>query len=152
MGKFDGYLICSDCDGTLTNSQGKLSDENAEAIRYFQQEGGLFTVSTGRFPKHVLNFKEKFWPNTYQVVGNGTTIYDIDHDRALHQVALDPPREVLEFIEQKGLCDLIYVDHLTYSDNWMRTGSPMAKTWDNQRSKECTTSKFLAIQHHRNGQ
>ena len=134
MGKFDGYLICTDCDGTLTNSQGQLSDENAAAIRYFQQEGGLFTVSTGRFPKHVLNFKEKFWPNTYQVVGNGTTIFDVDNDRALHEVALDPPpRQVLEFITGEGLCDLIYVDHLTYSDNWMRAGSPMGKTWDKLR-------------------
>ncbi len=134
MGKFDGYLICTDCDGTLTDSKGQLSEENAAAIRYFQQEGGLFTVSTGRFPKHVLNFKEKFWPNTYQVVGNGTTIFDADTGRALHQVILDPPpREVLEYIEKEGLCDLIYVDHMTYSDNWMRAGSPMGKTWDNQR-------------------
>ena len=134
MGKFDGYLICTDCDGTLTNSQGQLSDENAEAIRYFQQEGGLFTVSTGRFPKHVLNFKEKFWPNCYQVVGNGTTIFDADTGRALHEVVLDPPpREALEYIVNEGLCDLIYVDHLTYSANWMRAGSPMGKTWDNQR-------------------
>ncbi len=133
MGKFDGYLICTDCDGTLTNSQGQLSDENAAAICYFQQEGGLFTISTGRFPKHVLNFKDKFWPNCYQVVGNGTTIFDADTGRALHEVTLEPPREALEYIVNEGLCDLIYVDHLTYSANWMRAGSPMGKTWDNQR-------------------
>ena len=133
MGKFDGYLICTDCDGTLTNSQGQLSDENATAIRYFQQEGGLFTISTGRFPKHVLNFKDKFWPNCYQVVGNGTTIFDADTGHALHEVTLEPPREALEYIVNEGLCDLIYVDHLTYSANWMRAGSPMGKTWDNQR-------------------
>lgn len=134
MGKFEGYLICSDCDGTLTDGTGQLSEKNAEAIRYFQEEGGLFTVSTGRFPRHILNFKEKFWPNTYQVVGNGTTIYDADNERMLHQVVLDPPpREVLEFMVEEGLCDLVYVDHMTYSDNWMRLGSPMGKTWDNQR-------------------
>ena len=102
MGKFDGYLICTDCDGTLTNSQGQLSDENAAAIRYFQQEGGLFTISTGRFPKHVLNFKDKFWPNCYQVVGNGTTIFDADTGRALHEVILEPPKEALEYIVNEG--------------------------------------------------
>lgn len=134
MGKFDGYLICTDCDGTLTDSKGQLSEENAAAIRYFQEEGGLFTVSTGRFPRHLLNFKEKFWPNTYQIVGNGTTIFDADNDRALHHVTLDPPpREVLEFMTAEHLCDLIFVDHMTYSDGWRSPESVSGKTWDNQR-------------------
>lgn len=134
MGRFDGFLICTDCDGTLTNSKGQLSEENAAAIRYFQQEGGLFTVSTGRFPKHVLNFKEKFWPNTYQIVGNGTTIFDVDHNRVLQQVTLTPPpREALELITQEGLCSLIFVDHITYSGGWTSQITEDQKKWDDQR-------------------
>ena len=39
MGKFDGILIGTDLDGTLV-SEGKVSRENADAIRYFQAEGG----------------------------------------------------------------------------------------------------------------
>ena len=35
MGKFDGILICSDVDSTLTYEAGKVSDENAKAIKYF---------------------------------------------------------------------------------------------------------------------
>lgn len=31
MGKFDGYLLLSDIDGTLTDSKGKLPQSNAEA-------------------------------------------------------------------------------------------------------------------------
>lgn len=130
MGVFDGYLICTDCDGTLTDSKQQISDENAAAIRHFQQEGGLFTVSTGRFPQHILNFKEKFWPNTYQVVGNGTTLYDMDHERVLHQVELEPPREALAFVVEQGLCDLIYVDHLTYSNGWNRADAGRDKKRD----------------------
>ena len=38
MGKFDGILIATDLDGTLV-SEGKVSRENADAIRYFQSEG-----------------------------------------------------------------------------------------------------------------
>lgn len=134
MGIFDGYLICTDCDGTLTDSQGLLSEENAAAIRHFQEEGGLFTVSTGRFPRHILNFKDKFWPNTYQVVGNGTTLYDADNDRPLHQVFLDPPpREALEYAVNEGLCDLIFVDHMSYATGWQRETSNSNKRWDRQR-------------------
>ena len=29
MNKFKGYLICTDCDGTLTDNEGKVSDANA---------------------------------------------------------------------------------------------------------------------------
>lgn len=119
MGIFDGYLICTDCDGTMTDSKGQLSAENAEAIRYFQREGGLFTLSTGRFPKHVSKFEADFQPNTYQIVSNGTTIYDVEHDRVLQEITLTPPpREALEYIIQQGLCHLIFVDHLRYSDCW----------------------------------
>ena len=135
MGIFDGYLICTDCDGTLTNRKGELSEENAAAIRHFQEEGGLFTVSTGRFPKHVLNFKDQFWPNTYQIVGNGTTIFDVDHNQVLQQVTLTPPpREALEFIVREGLCDLIFVDHVTYSQGWKRSMQEGEKVWNSEKT------------------
>ena len=63
MNKFKGYLICTDCDGTLTDNEGKVSDANAEAIKYFEEEGGLFTLATGRFPHFANNFKDKFKVN-----------------------------------------------------------------------------------------
>ncbi|MBQ1283660.1 MAG: HAD hydrolase family protein [Clostridia bacterium] len=45
--KFDGYLICSDHDGTVAE-WGELLQVNIEAIKYFQDNGGIFTVATGR--------------------------------------------------------------------------------------------------------
>ena len=53
MGKFDGILLCSDYDGTL-GIGGKISEENRDAIRYFQENGGLFTLVSGRNP-HLLD-------------------------------------------------------------------------------------------------
>jgi hydroxymethylpyrimidine pyrophosphatase-like HAD family hydrolase len=46
MGKFDGYLICSDFDGTIYIDQ-QISKKNIEAIEYFQSEGGYFTFANG---------------------------------------------------------------------------------------------------------
>ena len=77
MGKFTGYLICTDCDGTLTYDVGKVSDENAEAIKYFQNEGGMFTLATGRFPDHAELFQDKLQINAPMVSLNGTMLYDI---------------------------------------------------------------------------
>ena len=59
-GKFFGYLICTACDGTLTYDIGKVSEKNVRAIKYFQSEGGLFTLATGRFPNHLEMFKGQF--------------------------------------------------------------------------------------------
>ena len=54
--KFKGYLLCSDCDGTLTYGEEVLSEENVKAIKYFQKEGGIFTLATGRFPEYADKF------------------------------------------------------------------------------------------------
>ncbi len=85
MNKFKGYLICTDCDGTLTDEAGKMSDENARAIRYFQSEGGLFTLATGRFPNHVDLFQEQFQVNAPIVSLNGTALYDTYQKKLIHK-------------------------------------------------------------------
>ncbi len=78
---FDGYLICSDCDGTLTDSKGGLSEENAGAIRYFQERGGRFTLATGRFVNHLEQFRDSLQVNAPVVALNGTMLYDLEQGR-----------------------------------------------------------------------
>lgn len=85
MGKFTGYLICTDCDGTLTYEPGKVSDENAQAIKYFQEEGGLFTLATGRFPDHAELFRDKIQINAPMVSLNGTLLYDTRNKGLVHK-------------------------------------------------------------------
>ena len=80
MGKFDGFLICSDVDSTLTYEAGKVSDENAKAIKYFQDEGGLFTLATGRAPSFLEHFKGQIDINAPIVSFNGTLLYDTKKD------------------------------------------------------------------------
>lgn len=76
MGKFSGILLACDVDGTLVEN-GVLSDENAEAIRWYIEEGGLFTVATGRTPQHI---KEHYMPklkiNAPMICVNGTAVAD----------------------------------------------------------------------------
>lgn len=80
MGKFDGFLICSDVDSTLTYEAGKVSDENAKAIKFFQDEGGLFTLATGRAPSFMEHFSDKIKINAPIVSFNGTLLYDTEKD------------------------------------------------------------------------
>ena len=75
MGRYDGILICSDFDGTLFADR-KISEENCNAIRYFQENGGLFTIVSGRFPEFFEQYSELVRPNTYIIGLNGGAIYD----------------------------------------------------------------------------
>ena len=100
MGKFDGYLICTDCDGTLTDSDVKISEENAKAIRYFQEEGGLFTLATGRFADHANLFKKQFQINAPMVSLNGTALYDTRNKKLIKSWTMkkEECRELLHYI------------------------------------------------------
>lgn len=78
MGIFDGYFIATDLDGTLLDREGKISKDNADAIRYFQSEGGMFSVATGRGAKFLDSYRADFIPDKYILALNGNLIYDIE--------------------------------------------------------------------------
>ncbi len=76
MGCFDGYLICSDFDGTFSGGQ-DLS-ENIAAIKHFTENGGRFTFATGRGAEFFR--KKDFFPliNAPLCIYNGAAVYDIE--------------------------------------------------------------------------
>jgi len=84
MGKFEGVLIVSDIDGTLTNSNQELSDENKKAIEYFKSEGGLFTIATGRLTDYLQEKGFENLVNCPVIVLNGTAVYDFETEEFLY--------------------------------------------------------------------
>ena len=87
MGKFDGILFLSDMDGTLLHNA-KLSEENRKAIEYFTENGGLFTVATGRAPEFIKKFNLKI--NAPIISINGTIIYDLKNEHIIKDYFLMP--------------------------------------------------------------
>ena len=83
---FDGILICSDIDGTIfyqfPGTERGLVPENAcRAIRYFQENGGRFTLATGRLPQYSSTALPQYLiPNAPTVTLNGAVIYDAKND------------------------------------------------------------------------
>lgn len=104
MGKFDGVLFFSDYDDTLYSSELRVSEENHRAIRYFIEEGGRFSVATGRahrtFTPQIE--KERLELNAPVVLSNGAAIYDYETERYLVRTLLDDgmPRRVAELCER----------------------------------------------------
>ncbi len=72
MGRYDGILILSDIDGTLTARGGEISPGNLDAIERFQAGGGLFSLCTGRPPRFLDRFP--FRSNGPVVTINGTLL------------------------------------------------------------------------------
>ena len=84
MGKFDGILICSDWDGTLCSGH-DIPEVNISAIRYFQENGGKFTVCTGRYFPYIENYAEKISPNVPLISLNGACIIDLKSRKKLYE-------------------------------------------------------------------
>ena len=83
MGKYSGLLICSDFDGTLFYKNG-VSQENLEAIRAFREQGGAFTLATGRYPSSILaRMGAEFLSPTPVICMNGGILYDVAEEKEL---------------------------------------------------------------------
>ena len=53
---FEGKMILTDLDGTYLYDDHHISRENREAAAYFMENGGLFTVATGRSKAGMEHF------------------------------------------------------------------------------------------------
>lgn len=88
MGKFDGVLLVSDYDDTLYNYNLEVSRGNRDAIRYFIQEGGHFSVATGRayetFTPQITREHLEDIINAPVILSNGAAIYDYRTAEFLH--------------------------------------------------------------------
>ena len=78
MKKFENIVIASDLDGTFFGSRQYLLERNTDRVRYFCENGGHFTIATGRVPlfiKTPIPEPEKLI-NMPAVMGNGGCVYE----------------------------------------------------------------------------
>lgn len=100
MGKFTGVMLISDYDDTLYGSDLHVSEENRTAIRYFIEQGGLFTVATGRarktFSPQVT--VEDIPLNAPVILSNGATIFDYQINELVRRTYL-PERVITDMLD-----------------------------------------------------
>ncbi len=78
MGIFSDILLTVDFDRTLTAPDATIPERNIEAIRYFMENGGTFTVNTGRSVPMCLHNVIPFVPvNAPLLLYNGSAAYDV---------------------------------------------------------------------------
>lgn len=80
---FENILLVSDMDGTLLDSNSRISEQNRRAVSRFVEAGGLFTVATGRTDSSVKKYLNHLPVNLPAILYNGAVIYDFEKDEVL---------------------------------------------------------------------
>ncbi len=92
MADFSDVLLTADYDRTLTAPDASVPANNLEAIRYFMDNGGVFTVNTGRTVASSGCFIGRVPVNAPLLLYNGSAAYDPETKDFLfvHEIDLDP--------------------------------------------------------------
>ncbi|MGI6777539.1 MAG: HAD family hydrolase [Acetivibrionales bacterium] len=106
-----GTLLVCDMDGTLLNSENRISDENLQALTRYTQSGGKFTLATGRTEVSVKGFMERLPVNAPAILGNGTLLYDFQRGEAIWSLFLEKgisrvAQDILDAFPETGV--LVY--------------------------------------------
>ncbi len=92
MGIFSDVLLTVDYDRTLTGPDSVIPERNLTAIRYFIDNGGAFTVNTGRSLPMTKVFRETVPVSAPLLLYNGSAAYDVEKQEIL-DAALIPQEQ-----------------------------------------------------------
>ncbi len=101
MAIFSDILLTADYDRTLTAPDSTIPQRNLEAIRYFMENGGAFTVNTGRSLPMTRVFRDKVPVNAPLLLYNGSAAYDLEAKQFsfYHEIQLDMWETIRECFE-----------------------------------------------------
>jgi len=98
---FSDVLLTVDYDRTLTAPDSTIPERNLEAIRYFMENGGAFTVNTGRSLPMAQAFKDKVPVNAPVLLYTGGIAYDVKQEQIvfMKEIQMDMWKTVHELLE-----------------------------------------------------
>ena len=116
-------LYVSDLDGTLLNSDAKLSDKSIEYLNTALKNNINFTVATARTPATVVDLLEGIDIVLPVITMNGSAIYDIKNNKYLTYTTISYTlaNKIKKIIDDANLNAFVYTmkdDHLfVYHNN-----------------------------------
>ena len=110
----DIKIIALDLDGTLLDSEKRLSEVNRDALRRAAEKGVLIVPTTGRFFGMMPPAVRDLPFVRYAITINGAQVYDRETDTAIvrDEIPLDRALQVMEVLDRY---DVIYD---CYRQNW----------------------------------
>ncbi|MBE6934086.1 MAG: HAD-IIB family hydrolase [Ruminococcaceae bacterium] len=102
MALFSDILLTADFDRTLTDTHTKIPQRNVEAIRYFIENGGVFTVNTGRSVPMSRIYQDIVPVNAPLLLYNGSAWYDVEKRELCHYYPIDlDPVQVIYDVQSR---------------------------------------------------
>ena len=89
MLKFSNTVLITDLDGTLLPQSKILNEKDLNAIEYFRQNGGIFTIATGRIIQASEQFFDTLKPDAPVILNNGGLIYNVDKKETVYEHCID---------------------------------------------------------------
>ncbi len=102
MANYSDILLTVDFDRTLTAPDSTIPARNLEAIRYYMENGGAFTLNTGRSVPMASSVLDLVPANAPFLLYNGSAAYDREH-RVLEQcqiIDLDPEAVIADLLDR----------------------------------------------------
>lgn len=98
---FSDILLTVDYDRTLTAPDSTIPERNLEAIRWFMENGGAFTVNTGRSLPMAHAFKDKVPMNAPLLLYTGGAAYDLKQEKLvfMQEIQMDMWETVHRLLE-----------------------------------------------------
>lgn len=85
-----GCLLISDLDGTMLDEKSGIPAANLEAVKRFVDQGGVFTIATGRTVESARRYVEQLPVNAPVCVMNGSLLYDYRQEGIVWEHPLPP--------------------------------------------------------------
>lgn len=97
---FSDVLMTVDYDRTLTAPDSTIPERNLEAIRYFIDNGGTFTVNTGRSFPMTRIFRDVVPVNAPLLLYNGSAAYDLQNKKLsdYHSIPLPMDKTIAQIM------------------------------------------------------
>lgn len=85
-------LIALDLDGTLLNSQGKITEKTIQTIKKAQNMNKIITLSSGRTKKGLEEYIKILKlnnTNSFIIANTGSYIYELNTNQIIHMATID---------------------------------------------------------------
>ena len=105
---YSKWLLISDIDGTLNTKSFKLPENNKIAIKEFVNNGGNFTLCSGRNLQSLSIHYNRLGINTPAIFLNGAGIYDFKNNEMIYQNFISSEGEeiILDVLKKHKLAQL----------------------------------------------
>ena len=113
---FDCKLICTDIDGTLLNSEHRISDENKKAIQLAVQNNILVSLVSGRIAGSLEVLQKELGITGPLGCYSGSLVLDRHEVLASHPITNDQARRILASLASSGLQAIIFGKEHWYID------------------------------------